>query len=178
MLRHALAAKLANVEATGRVTHGCYDALVFNKVRAILGGNCNCLVTGGAPIELHVLNFIKVVFCCPVLEGYGLTETAASTAASEVEDPVPGHVGGPNTATKIRLRDIPEMHYTSKDKPYPRGECCIKGPTVFSGYFKRPEKTEEAFDSEGWFLTGDVVEIYPNGSMKIIDRAKNIFKLS
>lgn len=114
-------------------------------------------MTGGAPIELHVLKFIKCVFCCPVLEGYGLTETAANGAGSNYHDPVPGHIGGPQCSMKFRLRDLPEMNYTQHDKPYPRGECCIKGTTVFSGYYKRPDKTAEAFDSEGWFLTGDVI---------------------
>jgi len=54
----------------------------------------------------------------------------------------------------------------------------MKGATVFSGYYKRPDKTAEAFDSQGWLKTGDVALIYPNGSAKIIDRSKNIFKLS
>lgn len=54
----------------------------------------------------------------------------------------------------------------------------MKGPTVFSGYYKRPDKTAEAFDPQGWFKTGDVAMIYPNGTAKIIDRSKNIFKLS
>lgn len=54
----------------------------------------------------------------------------------------------------------------------------MKGPTVFQGYYKRPDKTAEAFDSEGWFLSGDVAQLNPNGSLKIIDRSKNLFKLS
>ncbi len=54
----------------------------------------------------------------------------------------------------------------------------MKGPAVFSGYYKRPDKTAEAHDAEGWFKTGDVAMVYPNGSVKIIDRSKNIFKLS
>ena len=54
----------------------------------------------------------------------------------------------------------------------------MKGASVTSGYYKRPEKTAEAFDKDGWFKTGDVVMVYPNGSIKIIDRSKNIFKLS
>jgi long-chain acyl-CoA synthetase len=54
----------------------------------------------------------------------------------------------------------------------------MNGPTIFSGYYKRPDKTAEAFEEDGWFRTGDVVTVYPNGSTKIIDRSKNIFKLS
>ena len=77
----------------------------------------------------------------------------------------------------MRLKDIEEMGYLSTDTN-PRGELCIKGSSVFKGYYKAPEKTKEAFDSEGWLRTGDVAMIFPNGAIRIIDRAKNIFKLS
>lgn len=87
-------------------------------------------------------------------------------------------MGGPVECVKIRLADVPEMQYFATDKPYPRGEVQIMGASVFSGYYKREDKTKEAFDEEGWFNSGDVGMIYPNGSLKIIDRAKNIFKLS
>ena len=136
------------------------------------------MVTGSAPIDLEVLNFLKICFCCPILEGYGLTETSAATSLTDPTDPVSGHVGGPLECSKFRLRDVPEMQYLASDKPYPRGEVQIKGTNVTSGYYLRPDKTAESFDSEGWFCTGDVGMIYPNGSLKIIDRAKNIFKLS
>ena len=68
------------------------------------------------------------------------------------------------------MKDLPEMEYLTTDKPYPRGEICFKGPTIFEGYYKRPDLTAEAFDAEGWFKTGDVGVIYPNGAIRIIDR--------
>ncbi len=135
------------------------------------------MITGSAPIEPQVLSFLKVVFCCPILEGYGLTETSAASSLCYANDPKTGHVGGPLKCVKWRLADIPEMNYFSTDKPYPRGELQMKGVTVTQGYFKRPDKTAEAFDGS-WFRTGDVLMVYPNGSAKVIDRSKNIFKLS
>jgi len=72
------------------------------------------------------------------------------------------------------------MGYSSKNAE-PTGECVFWGPSVMTGYFKNPEKTAEAFDGppeNGWLKSGDVVKVFPNGSIKIIDRAKNIFKLS
>jgi long-chain acyl-CoA synthetase len=171
------AAKQANV-ANANYTHWCYDTLIFKKVKALLGGRVRFMVTASAPIDLEVLNYLKVCFCCPIQEAYGLTEVSGGSTVTKSNDPNSGHVGGPLQTLRLRLKDVPEMGYTALDKPYPRGEVCMKGPTVFSGYFKRPEKTAEAFDSDGWFRSGDVGMIYPNGTIKIIDRAKNIFKLS
>lgn len=136
------------------------------------------MVTASAPIDGQVLTFLKVCFCCPVLEGYGLSETSGAATATKKIDPVIGHVGGPIISCKLRLKDVPDMNYYSTDKPYPRGEICMQGPSIFKGYFKRKDKTLECFDEEGWFRSGDVGLLYPNGTFKIIDRVKNIFKLS
>jgi long-chain acyl-CoA synthetase len=136
------------------------------------------MITASAPIDHNVLDFLQVCFCCPMLEGYGLSESSGAASFTFTEDPLSGHVGGPVKSVKFRLKDVPEMQYLSTDKPYPRGELCMQGPIIFKGYYKNQEKTREAFDEEGWFQTGDVVQLYPNGTVKIIDRAKNIFKLS
>lgn len=136
------------------------------------------MITGSAPIDVDVMNFLKIAFCAPIHEGYGLTETAGATTLTKAEDPVSGHVGGGLECCKLRLKDIPEMQYFSTDKPYPRGEVQIIGNNITAGYYKNPEKTAEAFDKDGWFSSGDVGLMYPNGCIKIIDRAKNIFKLS
>lgn len=177
LAKKAIDSKIFYLRRDAAYTDACYDKLVFAKICARLGGNVKYMITGSAPIDPQVLEFFKVCFCCPVLEGYGLTEVSGGASVTFPNDPVAGHVGGPLPCIKWRLKDVPEMNYLSTDKPYPRGELCMQGNTVFSGYYKRPDKTAEAFE-DGWFKTGDVCQVYPNGSVKIIDRSKNIFKLS
>lgn len=96
---------------------------------------------------------------------------------SYAKDGTSGHVGGAACTCEIKLVDCPEQEYFAKD-PNPRGEICFKGYNVFPGYFKDTKRTEEALDKDGWLHTGDVGMILPNGALKIIDRKKNIFKLS
>lgn len=134
------------------------------------------MLVGSAPISADVLDFLKVVFCCPVTEGYGMTESGGGSAVTFTEDPQTGVVGGPIACVKIRLRDLPEMNYLSTDE-MPQGEILFKGPGVTPGYFKNKQKTEETI-IDGWMYSGDVGRVYPNGAIKVIDRAKNIFKLS
>jgi len=86
--------------------------------------------------------------------------------------------GGPVPSVEVKLLDVEEMKYTSKDKPNPRGELMAKGPGITSGYYKNKEMTNEVYLQDGWFATGDVAEILPNGVIKIIDRKKNLVKLS
>lgn len=96
--------------------------LVFNKIRNLLGGEVRECMTGSAPIDVEVLNFLKIAFCCPIYEGYGLTETGGASTITWPNDPAGGHVGGPLECCKLRLKDVPEMGYTAKDSPFPRGE--------------------------------------------------------
>lgn len=150
---------------------------MFKDIRNLTGGQVRIMITGSAPIAGEILTFLKAVFGCPLLEGFGQTETSAPASLTFAEDPTAGHVGGPINCVKFRLKDIPEMSYFATDEN-PRGELCVKGPSVFKSYFKSPEKTKEVFDEDGWLRTGDVAMVLPSGAIKIIDRAKNIFKLS
>ena len=146
-------------------------------MKAAIGGRVRVMVSGSAPLSAKTINFLKICFCCPLQEGYGLTETLAVTAM-DATDHRAGLVGGLSPAVEMKLVDVPDMKYLSSDKPYPRGEICFRGNSIFKGYFRQPDKTKEVLDENGWFHTGDIGEIHEGGTLKIIDRKKNIFKLS
>ncbi|VAH62235.1 unnamed protein product [Triticum turgidum subsp. durum] len=153
------------------------DKVVFSKVKEGLGGNVRVILSGAAPLATHVEEYLRVVTCAHVLQGYGLTETCAGSFVSLPNQmSMIGTVGPPVPNIDARLESVPDMNYDALAST-PRGEICIKGETLFSGYYRREDLTEEVL-VDGWFHTGDIGEWQPDGSMKIIDRKKNIFKLS
>ncbi|KAI9476853.1 hypothetical protein BX667DRAFT_497335 [Coemansia mojavensis] len=176
--RRAVADKMANLEAGKGNTHAFWDRVLFRKIRALLGGNLEFVLTGSAPIEKGVLQFLRICFCCQVTEGWGATETCGLGIANIRSENQAGRVGVPQHGMEVKLVDVPEMNYLSTDKPYPRGELMIRGPCVFGGYFKDEKKTAETILPGGWLATGDVGRINEDGTVSIIDRKKNIFKLS
>lgn len=166
-------------EQPGEVSRsGLWDSLIFKKVKAKLLPRCRIAITGSAPMSGQTNDFLKVCLMTPVTQGYGLTETVGGMNCSIPGQSKSGTCGGPLPGVHVKLRDLPDMDYLSSDKPYPRGEVCVKGDIVFSGYHKNEEATKEAFDEEGFFRTGDVGQWLADGSLQIIDRAKNLFKLS
>ena len=183
LLDAGVAAKLQNLATSGKTTHAFYDLVLFNKFKAILGGRVRVMVSGSAPISKEVLSFLKIAFCCQIHEGYGQTECGAPATLTWTKDPTSGHVGSPYPTLEVKLVDAPEMNYTSKDKDesgvlMPRGEICYKGSSAFKGYFRQLEATKDTIDAAGWVHTGDIGQFLPHGVLKIIDRKKNIFKLS
>ncbi|KAM6970466.1 long-chain-fatty-acid--CoA ligase 4b [Aplochiton taeniatus] len=162
-----------------------YDAplcnlLLFKKVKALLGGNIRMMLSGGAPLSPATQRFMNICFCCPVGQGYGLTETCGAGTITEVSDYSTGKVGAPLICCEIKLRDWIEGGYTSQDKPHPRGEIIIGGPNVTMGYYNSEHLSEDfRVDENGqrWFCTGDVGEIHPDGCLQIIDRKKDLVKL-
>lgn len=177
----------------GFLEHKLWDKLVFGKLRKRLGfDRVRVMITGSAPIANHVMDFLRVAFITPVQEGYGQTECAAAATLSYANDYSVGHVGGPMPCNELKLVSVPDMGYLVTDTRHGadeatgvegvpclgRGEVCYRGPNVFKGYFKNPEKTREALDEDGWLHSGDIGIWLPSGALRIVDRKKNIFKLS
>ncbi|KAF5386761.1 hypothetical protein D9615_001647 [Tricholomella constricta] len=179
LFRKAIQVKLDKLHTTGDATHIFWDKLVFRKIQAVLGGQIQMMTSGSAPISADVMDFLKIAFACEVTEGYGMTENCATCAKAWPNDPTSsGTVGPPQPINEVKLIDVPAMGYTSEDKPNPRGELCVRGANCFKVYYKDEKNTKETVDDEGWLHTGDVAEIDQAGRIKIIDRVKNIMKLS
>ncbi|KAJ2665705.1 medium-chain fatty acid-CoA ligase faa2 [Coemansia sp. RSA 1200] len=176
--RRAVADKLANLEEGKGNTHGFWDRILFRKIRAVLGGNIEFVLTGSAPIDKNVLQFLRICFCCQVSEGWGATESCGVGILNLKTESQAGRIGIPMHGVEAKLVDVPDMNYLATDKPCPRGELMIRGPCVFGGYYKDHEKTRETILEGGWLATGDVGRINEDGTLTIIDRKKNIFKLS
>ncbi|XP_066429561.1 long-chain-fatty-acid--CoA ligase 1 isoform X1 [Eleutherodactylus coqui] len=152
-----------------------WDKLIFQKVQDSLGGKVRLMITGAAPVSPTVLTFLRAALGCQFYEGYGQTECTAGCSLTIPGDWTAGHVGAPMPCNYVKLVDVEDMNYFAAKG---EGEVCVKGSNVFQGYLKDDEKTAEALDKDGWLHTGDVGKWLPNGTLKIIDRKKHIFKLA
>ncbi|KAG8806535.1 hypothetical protein FRC17_004940, partial [Serendipita sp. 399] len=199
LLRWALDSKTSRIQLDGYPHHWLWDRLIFGKLKAVLGGRVQYIVSGAAPLVPEVLYTIRAAFGCEVYEGWGLTETCGAGARSLPGDPSSaGTVGTPNNCVEVKLVDVPELGYSvdgargeNEDgvgKTGPRGELCVRGESVFKEYYKDMVMTAECKDDDGWFHTGDIGEVDSRGRIKIIDRMKgdansdrtkqNVMKLS
>jgi len=163
--------------------------LLFKKFYNIIGGRMKLAVTGGGPCSAEVQSFVRTALMVPLVQGYALTETTCAGCIQTPDDPRDGVVGAPLSCIEMRLVSQPDVN-DRQGKPYMntdtrhagapclgRGEVQIRGAAVSAGYYKMPDKTKEEFDSEGWFHTGDVGVWTTDGSLKIVDRIKNLVKL-
>ena len=139
------------------------NKLIFSKWREALGNNMRVIVSGGAALQPRLAR-VFTAGNIPVLEGYGLTETSPVIAVNTLEKGGLkfGTVGKPLKNVEVKIADDEEI--------------LCKGPNVMQGYYKDPEMTKEAIDEDGWFHTGDLGRIEPEGHLKITGRKKAIFK--
>ncbi|RLZ08760.1 AMP-dependent synthetase/ligase [Faecalibacter macacae] len=154
----------ANHGSIFKLKHAIASKIVFSKWKEGVGGELCCMVSGSAPLAPR-LNHLFWGAGIPILEGYGLTETSPVISVNKMEKGWfgIGTVGKPLTGLDVKIADD--------------GEIMVKGPSVFSGYYKDEEKTKEVFTEDGYFKTGDI-GVLENGLLKITDRKKEMFKTS
>jgi len=137
----------------------------------ILGWRVTYLNCGGATPIPAVQDWLKKTYPkCKVTENYAATECGGITNSME------GDVGKIKEGVEVRLEDWGE--YKTTDKPYPRGEICVRSDLRANGYLNRPDLTAQAWDKDGFYHTGDIGEMIDSTHIRIVDRKKNIFKLS
>jgi len=167
----AFKAKSAGIPGLSKLS----DSLVFSQVRAQTGGRLKIMFNGGGPVSQSTQHFLSTALV-QMIQGYGLTEGTAMACILHPSWMAYNVVGGPVPGAEVKLVDAPEAGYLSTNTP-PQGEIYIRGPSLFKGYYKRPDLDAEAFDPEGWFKTGDIGQWNADGTLSIIDRIKNLVKL-
>jgi len=183
LARHIVSTKTAALQhpdspdATNK--HAIYDRIWGRKVASALGlDRARTMVSASAPLDPSLQTFLRVVFGNRLAQGYGLTETYACGLVQIEGDLSVGTCGAVVPSNEICLANMPDMEYLVTDQPQPRGELLLRGPTLFSGYYKNKEETEKCMLPDGWFRTGDIATVDSRGRFKIIDRVKNVLKLA
>jgi long-chain acyl-CoA synthetase len=141
-----------------RLEHQLLDRLVFAKIRARFGGNLRYFISGGAPLDKNINEFMWTIGI-PTFEGYGLTETSPAITLNAPWHVRFGSVGTLLEETQVKLAED--------------GELLVKGPQVMSGYYNNPQATLDTFE-DGWFKTGDIASIDKDGYIFIVDRKKEM----
>ncbi|VDD83470.1 unnamed protein product [Mesocestoides corti] len=176
LLRTAVNAKLSYVRE-GIVTRDTFwDKFILKRIQDRMGGRLRFFACGSAPISEEVYSFCRAALGVHAYEAYGLTETCGAMIMTLPDDYIAGHAGTPLPCSMVKLVDVPDMDvFVSRDKV---GEICVKGPSCTKGYYKDPERTAEVIDADGWLHTGDIGQWTSRGSLKLVDRCKNMFKLA
>ncbi|KAM0269050.1 hypothetical protein ACHAQH_009839 [Verticillium albo-atrum] len=180
--RRAIETKKASMKLpAGKATntHFLYDKIWTPKVRAAVGlTKAHSMISGSAQLDPEVQEFLRAAFGNNFMQGYGLTESYAVSSVQHKTDFSTGNIGAPCFCNEICLESVPDLEYLVTDKPNPRGELLLRGPNIFKEYYKNPEETAKTIDADGWFHTGDIAEVDSLGRFKIVDRKKNVLKLS
>jgi long-chain acyl-CoA synthetase len=175
-----VAKEFARAENPGtvlRAKHNLADRLVYSTVREKLGGNVEFLVSGGGSLSIDLAELF-LGMGVPIAEGYGLTETAPVVSVNPIENIRPGTLGPPVVDVDVRIDESMVGENQFEDAEGTVGELLVDGPNVTDGYWNMPEATEDAFDDEGYFRTGDIVEVTADGYLKYHERLKQLIVLS
>ena len=160
---------------TGLPGSGILDAVVFKKIKEATGGRLKLCMNGGGPVAKDTQKFLSMAIC-PMISGYGLTETTAMGTLQNPLEWTVDSIGCMPASVECKLVDFADAGYFATNKPNPQGEIWLRGPTVLSEYYDNPKETAEAVTADGWFKSGDIGEWDKVGHLKIIDRKKNLIK--
>ena len=130
--------------------------------------------SGGMALTVETYKKWTALTGAPLVEGYGLTETSPVVTINPFDAPVQGTVGITMAETECKVVDADGKELPAGEA----GELCIRGPQVMKGYWQRPEATAEVIDADGWFYSGDIAIIQPDGYIKIVDRKKDMINVS
>ncbi|KAH8781944.1 hypothetical protein BGZ57DRAFT_759472 [Hyaloscypha finlandica] len=182
MGRHVINAKLASMKLPpGQATnkHFLYDRFFTPKLRSAFGlQRARGMVSGSAPLDPTLHQFLRAAFGNDFVQGYGLTESYAVGLCQYEDDFSSGNCGAVGAGVEMCLKSVPDMEYLVTDSPNPRGELMVRGTPIFKGYYKNEAETAKAMTEDGWFRTGDIAEVDSMGRFKIVDRVKNVLKLA
>ncbi|GMH83283.1 hypothetical protein TL16_g09542 [Triparma laevis f. inornata] len=167
-----------------------FNLLVFGKLKKAVGGNLRIALSGGGPLNTEVQLFVRTAFGCPLFQGYGLTETCAGLSVQDPADLRTGIAGVPLVSCEVKLESCPDITDKNKlpyliedrvdtvgNKVWGRGEVLVRGNNITKDYYMMEEKTKEEWEEDGFFHTGDIGQFMSDGSIRIVDRKKNLVKL-
>ncbi|CCH42248.1 Long-chain-fatty-acid-CoA ligase [Wickerhamomyces ciferrii] len=153
------------------------NSLIINKIKQQIGfENLDFLISGGSPLSGESIFYLRKILNSGFYQGYGSSETLGGLAITTKFNKDTSRCGSIGVTSEFKLRDLPEMNYTFNENR--SGELIVRGTQVFNTYFKNEEATKSSVDPDGWFSTGDIAQVDEFGSLAIIDRVKNFFKLS
>lgn len=163
---------------------------MFKKLKKAVGGKLRLGISGGGPINSEVQDFSRTAFGITLIQGYGLTETCAGLTVQAMDDMRGGIAGQPVPSVEVKLLSTPDVgdkagqpylttdRYDVEGVPiWGRGEVLVRGTNISSGYYMMSAMTAEVYKDGGWFHTGDIGQFTSDGSLKIVDRKKNLVKL-
>jgi long-chain acyl-CoA synthetase len=153
------------------------DKLVFSTVREALGGEIELLISGGGSLSPELCRLYHAMGL-PIYEGYGLTETSPVVSTNPTDAVKIGTIGAPLVNVDVTVDETVADQEAFADDPGEVGELLVKGPSVTQGYWDKPGATQGAFTEEGWFRTGDIIHLRPDGYLEFRDRIKQIIVLS
>ncbi|OLY77977.1 Long-chain-fatty-acid-CoA ligase 1 [Smittium mucronatum] len=170
----ALKFKWSRMASNPENANWMHEGYLFSKPKQIVGGRLRLALSGGASISPETQQLLSCLLC-PIIQGYGMTESCGVIAIQTLHSFGLTKTGPTIPSLESKLVSVPDAGYDSEKG---QGEVWVRGPSISSGYLIDPPNVESTFTKDGWLRTGDIGEWTPDGQLRIIDRLKNLVKMS